>query len=83
VFQINSIPLQSVAHIKVVLNMKGVKYYENNEKQNWKSIMEEITISPQDFINKGGWEILNPNASAGYEADSLESVSQNDDDEYN
>ncbi|KAI3884123.1 hypothetical protein MKW92_022750, partial [Papaver armeniacum] len=79
VLQINSIPLKSVAHIKAYLNLRGVKYYENNKKQNWVSIMERIKRFPQDFINKGGWEILNPN---GYEADMLESLSEKNDDEY-
>ncbi|RZC55442.1 hypothetical protein C5167_014287 [Papaver somniferum] len=82
VFQINSIPLTSVADIKFCLDLGDVKYYENDKKQNWKSIMKGIGRNPQDFVEKGGWEILNANGSGGYEAESLDSSSEVDNDEY-
>ncbi|KAI3881003.1 hypothetical protein MKX03_037581 [Papaver bracteatum] len=78
VLQINSIPLKSVARIKAYLGLRKVKYFENNEKQNWKLIMEEMAISPQD----NGWEILNPEGSDGYETTHSSFVSVKDGDEY-
>lgn len=42
VFQISSIPLTSVTDIKFCLDLGRVKYYENDKKQNWESIMKGI-----------------------------------------
>ncbi|KAI3909330.1 hypothetical protein MKW92_050466 [Papaver armeniacum] len=55
VLQINSIPLKSVARIKAYLGLRHVKYFENNEKQNWKSIMEG---SAGYETADSSWEIL-------------------------
>ncbi|MCL7023368.1 hypothetical protein MKW94_012783 [Papaver nudicaule] len=56
VLEINSIPLKSLAAIKCRLNDGFVKYYVNNEKPDWKSIVKDIAYFPAKFMENGGWD---------------------------
>lgn len=54
VFQI-SIPFESVERLKEKLNLVGVvKYYENKQDLDWKSIVKNITDDPATFVRNDG-----------------------------
>ncbi|CAK9181182.1 unnamed protein product [Ilex paraguariensis] len=92
VLRIDSIPSSSVDGIKEWLDTTDLKYYESRLNLNWREILKTITSDPQRFIEDGGWEFLNMEASEsdsensedsdrGYEPSDAEpdSVSEDDD----
>ncbi|ONK78791.1 uncharacterized protein A4U43_C02F22470 [Asparagus officinalis] len=92
VFRIDSIPSTSLDAIKEWLDATDLKYYESRLNLNWKPILKTITDDPEKFIEDGGWEFLNLEASdsesegseesdQGYEPSDVEpeSVSEDDD----
>ncbi|KAL3843575.1 hypothetical protein ACJIZ3_000978 [Penstemon smallii] len=63
VIRIDSIPSSSLDGIKEWLDTTDIKYYESRLNLNWKPILKTITEDPQQFIEEGGWEFLNLEAT--------------------
>ncbi|KAJ4721704.1 FACT complex subunit SPT16 [Melia azedarach] len=91
VLRIDSIPSASLDSIKEWLDTTDIKYYESRLNLNWRQILKTITDDPQSFIDDGGWEFLNLEASdsesenseesdQGYEPSDIEEESVSDDD---
>lgn len=92
VFRIDSIPSTSLDAIKEWLDATDLKYYESRLNLNWKPILKTITDDPEKFIEDGGWEFLNLEASdseseaseesdQGYEPSDVEPESDSEDDD--
>nr|GEU86794.1 FACT complex subunit SPT16-like [Tanacetum cinerariifolium] len=92
VLRIDSIPSTSLDGIKEWLDTTDIKYYESRLNMNWRAILKTITDDPQNFIDEGGWEFLNLEASdsdsdgsqesdQGYEPSDAEPESESEDDE--
>lgn len=94
VMRIDSIPSTSLDGIKEWLDTTDLKYYESRLNLNWRPILKTITDDPEKFIEDGGWEFLNMDASdsdsensedsdKGYAPSDAESdsVSEDEDDE--
>ncbi|RWW28528.1 hypothetical protein BHE74_00020235 [Ensete ventricosum] len=90
VLRIDSIPSSSVDGIKEWLDTTDLKYYESRLNLNWRPILKTITEDPEKFIEDGGWEFLNMEASdsdsenteesdQGYEPSDVEPLSASDD----
>ncbi|KAK2982171.1 hypothetical protein RJ640_008809 [Escallonia rubra] len=73
VLRIDSIPSASLDGIKEWLDTTDIKYYESRLNMNWRAILKTITDDPQHFIDEGGWEFLNLEASDSESADSEDS----------
>lgn len=63
VLRIDSIPSTSLDGIKEWLDTTDIKYYESRLNLNWRQILKTITDDPQSFIEGGGWEFLNLEAT--------------------
>lgn len=63
VLRIDSIPSTSLDGIKEWLDTTDIKYYESRLNLNWRQILKTITDDPQSFIDEGGWEFLNLEAT--------------------
>ncbi|XP_078436133.1 global transcription factor C [Wolffia australiana] len=63
VLRIDSIPSSSLDSIKEWLDTTDIKYYESRLNLNWRPILKTITDDPEKFIEDGGWEFLNMEAS--------------------
>ncbi|KAL5724319.1 DNA helicase [Ranunculus cassubicifolius] len=63
VLRIDSIPSSSLDGIKEWLDTTDLKYYESRLNLNWRPILKTITDDPEKFIEDGGWEFLNMEAS--------------------
>ncbi|KAI3445461.1 hypothetical protein Pfo_002126 [Paulownia fortunei] len=92
VMRIDSIPSSSVDGIKEWLDTTDIKYYESRLNLNWRPILKTITDDPQQFIEEGGWEFLNLEATdsdsdnsadsdQGYEPSDAEPESESEDDD--
>ncbi|KAL8545357.1 hypothetical protein ACS0TY_005508 [Phlomoides rotata] len=92
VMRIDSIPTSSLDGIKEWLDTTDLKYYESRLNLNWRQILKTITDDPEQFIEDGGWEFLNLEASdsdsghsqesdQGYEPSDVQSDSGGSDDE--
>ncbi|KAL6964609.1 FACT complex subunit spt16 [Sarracenia purpurea var. burkii] len=92
VFRIDSIPSTSLDGIKEWIDTTDLKYYESRLNLNWRPILKTITDDPEKFIEDGGWEFLNMEASdsdsdnsqesdQGYEPSDVQSDSVSDDEE--
>ncbi|KAH7571270.1 hypothetical protein ACOSP7_013668 [Xanthoceras sorbifolium] len=92
VLRIDSIPSTALDGIKEWLDTTDIKYYESRLNLNWRQILKTITDDPQSFIDDGGWEFLNLEASdsesdnseesdQGYEPSDMEEESVSEDDE--
>ncbi|KAG8369038.1 hypothetical protein BUALT_Bualt15G0108800 [Buddleja alternifolia] len=94
VMRIDSIPQSSLDGIKEWLDTTDLKYYESRLNLNWRQILKTITDDPEQFIEDGGWEFLNLEASdsdsdnsqesdQGYEPSDVqsESASEEEDDD--
>ncbi|KAK6911695.1 Peptidase M24 [Dillenia turbinata] len=92
VLRIDSIPSTSLDGIKEWLDTTDIKYYENRLNLNWKPILKTIVDDPEQFIDDGGWEFLNMEATdsdsegtedsdQGYEPSDVQSESDSDDDD--
>lgn len=90
VLRIDSIPSSSLDGIKEWLDTTDLKYYESRLNLNWRPILKTITDDPEKFIEDGGWEFLNMEASdsesensqesdQGYEPSDVQSDSGSDD----
>lgn len=73
VMRIDSIPSTSLDGIKEWLDTTDIKYYESRLNLNWRAILKTITDDPQSFIDEGGWEFLNLEASDSESEQSEES----------
>ncbi|CAB4285081.1 unnamed protein product [Prunus armeniaca] len=91
VLRIDSIPSTALDGIKEWLDTTDLKYYESRLNLNWRQILKTITDDPQSFIDDGGWEFLNLEASdsesdhsvesdKGYEPSDVEPESESEDD---
>lgn len=91
VLRIDSIPSTALDGIKEWLDTTDIKYYESRLNLNWRQILKTITDDPQSFIDEGGWEFLNLEATdsesenseesdQGYEPSDVEPESDSDDD---
>ncbi|THU73750.1 hypothetical protein C4D60_Mb04t26150 [Musa balbisiana] len=89
VLRIDSIPSSSLDGIKEWLDTTDLKYYESRLNLNWRPILKTITEDPEKFIEDGGWEFLNMDASdsdsenteesdQGYEPSDVEPESASD-----
>ncbi|KAL8545355.1 hypothetical protein ACS0TY_005507 [Phlomoides rotata] len=92
VMRIDSIPSSSLDGIKEWLDTTDIKYYESRLNLNWRPILKTITDDPQQFIEEGGWEFLNLEATdsdsdgsavsdQGYEPSDVEPESESEDDD--
>ncbi|CAN4117731.1 unnamed protein product [Withania somnifera] len=92
VMRIDSIPVSALDGIKEWLDTTDIKYYESKMNLNWREVLKTITDDPQRFIDEGGWEFLNIDASdsesgdsgesdQGYEPSDAEPESDSDDDD--
>ncbi|KAL8506987.1 hypothetical protein ACS0TY_017753 [Phlomoides rotata] len=92
VMRIDSIPSSSLDGIKEWLDTTDIKYYESRLNLNWRPILKTITDDPQQFIEEGGWEFLNLEATdsdsdnsaesdQGYEPSDAEPKSESEDDD--
>ncbi|KAJ3669600.1 hypothetical protein LUZ60_011550 [Juncus effusus] len=63
VLRIDSIPSSSLDAIKEWLDTTDIKYYESRLNLNWRPILKTIIEDPEKFIEDGGWEFLNMDAS--------------------
>ncbi|KAG6478423.1 hypothetical protein ZIOFF_061865 [Zingiber officinale] len=92
VLRIDSIPSSSLDGIKEWLDMTDLKYYESRLNLNWRPILKTITEDPEKFIEDGGWEFLNMDASEsdsdnteesdkGYEPSDVEPESASEDED--
>ncbi|OMO73146.1 hypothetical protein CCACVL1_17441 [Corchorus capsularis] len=92
VLRIDSIPSTSLDSIKEWLDTTDLKYYESRLNLNWRQILKTITDDPQSFIDNGGWEFLNLEASdsdsentedsdQGYEPSDVEPESESEDED--
>ncbi|KAM7270337.1 hypothetical protein ACFE04_029551 [Oxalis oulophora] len=63
VLRIDSIPSTALDGVKEWLDTTDIKYYESRLNLNWRHILKTITDDPQSFIDDGGWEFLNIDAS--------------------
>ncbi|PIA37977.1 hypothetical protein AQUCO_02900079v1 [Aquilegia coerulea] len=63
VFRIDSIPSTSLDDVKDWLNTTDIKYYESRLNLMWTPILKTIMDDPEKFIEEGGWEFLNVEAS--------------------
>uniref|UniRef100_A0A0D9W3H9 FACT complex subunit n=1 Tax=Leersia perrieri TaxID=77586 RepID=A0A0D9W3H9_9ORYZ len=90
VLRIDSIPSTSLDAIKEWLDTTDLKYYESRLNLNWRPILKTIVDDPQKFIDDGGWEFLNMEASdseteeteesdQGYEPSDAEPESESED----
>ncbi|XXG47026.1 hypothetical protein AAC387_Pa02g1738 [Persea americana] len=90
VLRIDSIPSTSLDAIKEWLDTTDLKYYESRLNLNWRPILKTITDDPEKFIEDGGWEFLNLEASdsdsensvesdQGYEPSDVQSESESED----
>ncbi|XP_058191636.1 FACT complex subunit SPT16-like [Rhododendron vialii] len=92
VLRIDSIPSTSLDGIKEWLDTTDLKYYESRLNLNWRPILKTITDDPERFLEDGGWEFLNLEASdsdsdnseesdQGYEPSDAEPDSVSEDEE--
>ncbi|KAL0422131.1 UNVERIFIED_CONTAM: FACT complex subunit SPT16 [Sesamum latifolium] len=92
VMRIDSIPSTSLDGIKEWLDTTDIKYYESRLNLNWRPILKTIMDDPQQFIEEGGWEFLNLEATdsdsensaesdQGYEPSDVEPESDSEDDD--
>jgi nucleosome binding factor SPN SPT16 subunit len=92
ILRIDSIPSTSLDAIKEWLDTTDLKYYESRLNLNWRPILKTIIDDPQKFIDDGGWEFLNMEASdseteeteesdQGYVPSDAEPVSESEDDD--
>lgn len=92
VLRIDSIPSTSLDAIKEWLDTTDLKYYESRLNLNWRPILKTIIDDPQKFIDDGGWEFLNMEASdseteeteesdQGYEPSDAEPESESEDED--
>ncbi|KAL9685037.1 hypothetical protein QQ045_022483 [Rhodiola kirilowii] len=63
VMRIDSIPSASLDGIKEWLDTTDLKYYESRLNLNWRPILKTIMDDPKAFLDDGGWEFLNLEAS--------------------
>ncbi|PIA25218.1 hypothetical protein AQUCO_12200003v1 [Aquilegia coerulea] len=63
ILRIDSIPSTSLDNVKDWLDTTDLKYYESRLNLNWKSILQNITDNPEQFLEEGGWEVFNMEAS--------------------
>lgn len=73
VMRIDSIPSTALDGIKEWLDTTDLKYYESRLNLNWRPILKTITDDPEKFIEDGGWEFLNMEASDSDSENSEES----------
>jgi len=94
VHRIDAIPADKVEQVKEWLTSMNIKYYESKMNLVWKPILKTILADPEAFVEDGGWEFLNMEASdsegedeeesQGFEPDSSDMDSEessSDDDE--
>ncbi|XP_051202915.1 FACT complex subunit SPT16 [Lolium perenne] len=93
VLRIDSIPSSSLDAIKEWLDTTDLKYYESRLNLNWRPILKTIIDDPRQFVEDGGWEFLNMEASdseaeeeseesdQGYEPSDAEPESESEDDD--
>lgn len=63
VSRIDSIPSSALDGIKEWLDTTDLKYYESRLNLNWPTILKSIIDDPQGFLDQGGWEFLNLEAT--------------------
>ncbi|KAL3538330.1 hypothetical protein ACH5RR_001696 [Cinchona calisaya] len=73
IVRIDSIPSTSLDGIKEWLDTTDLKYYESRLNLNWPQILKNIIDDPQHFIDEGGWEFLNLEATDSESEQSQES----------
>ncbi|XP_026393212.1 FACT complex subunit SPT16-like isoform X1 [Papaver somniferum] len=79
VLQIYSIPEMKLDGIKQSLDIRSVKYYENDSLDldigQWRSRLENIRLHPETFMEEGGWDKFNSGESdADYSDSSAASI---------
>ena len=62
--RVDAIPSTNVEQVKEWLTSMNLKYYENKMNLVWKPILKTIKEDPEGFIEGGGWNFLDMEASA-------------------
>lgn len=62
VVRINSVPSDSLQGVKSWLNSVDIKYYEGPNPITWNKLLPHIQAHPDDFLDAGGWQMLDLNA---------------------
>jgi len=63
VHRIDQIPTQYLENIKQWLTTLDIKYYEGKANLNWKPLLRQIKEDPDGWLEAGGWEFLNNEAT--------------------
>ena len=61
--RVDAIPSTNVEQVKEWLTSMNLKYYENKMNLVWKPILKTIKEDPEGFIEGGGWNFLDMEAS--------------------
>jgi len=75
VHRVDQIPSQYLENIKQWLTTLDIKYYEGKANLNWKPLLRQIKEDPDGWLEAGGWEFLN-NEASDEEEDEDEEVSE-------
>jgi len=63
VHRIDQIPSKNLDNIKQWFTTLEVKYYEGKANLNWKPLLRQIKEDPESWLEAGGWEFLNNEAT--------------------
>lgn len=78
VVRINSVPSDSLQGVKSWLNSVDIKYYEGPNPITWNKLLPHIQAHPEDFLDAGGWQMLDLNADdASDDSDDSEEEDEN------
>jgi len=77
VVRVSSIPSDSLQGIKSWLNSVDIKYFEGVTPINWTKLLSHIVSHPDDFLEAGGWSMLDTNADNDESTDEEEDGDDN------
>ncbi|XP_073362811.1 FACT complex subunit SPT16-like [Aegilops tauschii subsp. strangulata] len=73
VLRIDSIQSTSLDAMKEWIDTTDLKYFQSRLYLNWRPMLKTIIDDPQKFVDDGGWEFLNMEASDSGEDETEES----------
>ena len=76
VHRIDQIPTTYLENIKQWLTTLDIKYYEGKANLNWKPLLRQIKEDPDGWLEAGGWEFLNNEATDSEEEGEDEAESE-------
>lgn len=72
---INTIPVESLEHVKEFLDSTDIPYTEGPLNLNWPTIMKTVNADPHQFFVDGGWSFLQNESDASDEEEESEEES--------